>query len=153
MPAGFTKAFAERLDRFYAPHVYEAKNGDLVQNNSIYIAPGGFQTDLVRENNHYKIRVLDAPPVNRHRPSVDVLFDSVAKMNVSNVLAIILTGMGADGAKGMLQIHNKGGQTIAQDAQSCVVFGMPAEAIALGGANSIRPLDKIWEDIRDYCKI
>lgn len=152
MPAGFTKAFADRLDRIYPSHVYEAKDGDFVKDNCIYIAPGGLQTDLVREKNQYKIRVTDAPPVNRHKPSVDVLFDSVAKMGVKNVLAIILTGMGGDGAKGMLEIYKKGGATIAQDAQTSVVFGMPAEAIALGGAKSVRPLDKIWEDIKEYCR-
>lgn len=150
MPAGFTAAFADRLNRLYAPNISEARHGDMVQQNSIYIAPGGFQTRIVQEGQKYRLEVTDEAPVNRHKPSVDVLFDSAARLGGKDTLAVILTGMGADGAQGMLRISKNGGDTVAQDEQTSAVFGMPAEAIALGAARQIRPLDRIWEDIRAF---
>jgi two-component system chemotaxis response regulator CheB len=134
MPEKFTAAFAERLNGLCAIEVREAKNGDRVLQGCALIAPGGYHTQVVRNGAFYCTEVFDAPPVNRHKPSVDVLFRSVAKAVGRNALGMILTGMGDDGARGLLSMRQAGANTIAQDEASSVVFGMPKEAIKLGAA-------------------
>ncbi|WP_308446453.1 chemotaxis protein CheB [Chitinimonas sp. BJYL2] len=143
MPAAFTKTFAARLDTISALHVKEAEDGEPVLPGHAYIAPGHMHLLLSLGAGGYQCELSDAAPVNRHRPSVDVLFRSAANVGRHNVVGVILTGMGRDGAAGMLEMKRAGAYTIAQDEASCVVFGMPKEAIALGGADEILPLDSI----------
>jgi len=143
IPANFSKALAERLNTLCAFEVKEAEDGDLVLAGRAIIAPGGKHIELVRQGSDLKVRVLDTPAVNRHKPSVDVLFDSVAKHVGASAIGVILTGMGNDGAKGLLKMKNLGSETIAQDEESCVVFGMPREAIAIGAAQFVEPLNGI----------
>ncbi|MFC4416373.1 chemotaxis response regulator protein-glutamate methylesterase [Chromohalobacter beijerinckii] len=134
MPGGFTKSFAERLDKLCRISVKEAVDGERVLPGHVYIAPGDWHMKLARSGANYVIRLDAAPPVNRHRPSVDVLFHSAAQSAGRNAIGVILTGMGKDGAAGLLEMHQAGAYTIAQDEASCVVFGMPREAVILGGA-------------------
>lgn len=141
MPEKFTAAFAQRLDSVCALEVREAENGDRVFPGRVLIAPGGRHMQLKRSGAQYRVEVHDGPPVNRHRPSVDVLFRSVAAHAGANAIGIIMTGMGDDGARGLLEMHQAGARTLAQDEASCVVFGMPKEAIARGAADEIVPLD------------
>ena len=143
MPARFTESFAQRLDGLCRIRVHEAKDGDHVLPGHALIAPGDFHMAVQRSGATYSVRVTHGDPVNRHRPSVDVLFDSCAHYLGGNAVAAILTGMGADGARGLLAMRNAGARTVAQDEASCVVFGMPKEAIALGGAECVEPLDRI----------
>ena len=143
MPESFTKAFADRLNQICEIDVAEAVDGDSVIPGRALIAPGNSHMLLNRSGAKYFVRVKHGPLVNRHRPSVNVLFESVAKYAGANAVAIILTGMGNDGAKGILQMKNNGAYTIAQDEASCVVFGMPKEAIKAGGIDIVKPLDKI----------
>ncbi len=143
MPAGFTKAFANRLDGLCAINVKEAEDGDPVSRGTALIAPGSHHMQLVHAAGGYRVRLLDTDPVNRHRPAVDVLFDSVAQLAGKRCIGIQMTGMGADGAHGLLNIYNTGAMTIAQDQDTCVVFGMPREAIKLGAATHILPLSHI----------
>lgn len=143
MPAGFTKAFANRLNGLCQMTVKEAEDGDPVSKGTTLIAPGSHHMEVVRAAGGYRIRLLDSEPVNRHRPSVDVLFNSVAPLLGKRCIGIQMTGMGGDGAHGLLNIFNTGAMTIAQDQDSCVVFGMPKEAIKLGAATHILPLDQI----------
>ena len=143
IPAVFSAAFAKRLNDLCPFEVKEAQDGDAIQCNRVLIAPGGFQMTVAKTPNGPVVRVLEGPPVNRHLPSVDVLFDSVAKTYKSRTIGIILTGMGADGAKGLLELKKMGARTIAEDESSCVVFGMPKAAIQLGAAEKVAPLDKI----------
>lgn len=143
MPPGFTNSFAARLDAHCAIRVKEAEDGDRVLPGQALLAPGGLHMAVKRSGAEARVRVFDAPPVNLHRPSVDVLFDSCADQFGANVTGVILTGMGADGAAGLKRMRDAGGRTFAQDEASCVVFGMPREAIALGAAGSILPLDQI----------
>jgi two-component system, chemotaxis family, protein-glutamate methylesterase/glutaminase len=143
MPEMFTSQFAKRLDGICKITVKEAKNGDKVIRGQALIAPGAKHMILKRSGAQYYVEVLDGPYVNRHRPSVDVLFRSAARYAGKNALGVILTGMGDDGAKGMLEMKETGAYTIAQDEESCVVFGMPKEAIKLGGVEKILPLNKI----------
>jgi two-component system, chemotaxis family, protein-glutamate methylesterase/glutaminase len=143
MPEKFTAAFAERLNGLCDIEVREAKNGDRVLQGCALIAPGGYHTQVVRNGAFYCTEVFDAPPVNRHKPSVDVLFRSVAKAVGSNALGMILTGMGDDGARGLLNMRQAGANTIAQDEASSVVFGMPKEAIKLGAAEQIFSLNQM----------
>lgn len=143
MPAGFTKAFSNRLDSLCNIHVKEAEDGDEIATGTALIAPGSHHMEVVKRAGRLTVRILDTPPVNRHKPSVDVLFFSIANQPTLKNLGIILTGMGADGAKGMRAMHDTGSLTIAQDEQSCVVFGMPKEAIKCGGASHVMPLDEI----------
>ncbi|MDP8246483.1 MAG: chemotaxis response regulator protein-glutamate methylesterase [Candidatus Hinthialibacter antarcticus] len=143
MPAGFTKAFANRLDGLCAMHVKEAEEGDPVSKGTALIAPGSHHMELVRSGSGYRVRLLDTDPVNRHRPAVDVLFNSVARLVGKRCVAIQMTGMGGDGSRGLLNIFETGAMTIAQDQDSCVVFGMPKEAIKLGAATHILPLQQI----------
>ena len=143
MPEKFTAMFAERLNSLCEIEVREARNGDRVIPGRALIAPGGKHMMLKRSGAQYLVEVVDGPLVNRHKPSVDVLFRSVAKFAGANALGIIMTGMGDDGARGMKEMHDAGAKTIAQDERSCVVFGMPKEAIKLGGVDQTMALDQI----------
>jgi two-component system chemotaxis response regulator CheB len=143
MPEGFTRSFAARLDSLCAITVKEAEDNERVQPGHAYIAPGHSHLMLKKSGGSYATLLTQAEPVNRHRPSVDVLFRSAARSGGHNVLAVILTGMGKDGAAGMVELQRAGAYTYAQDEASCVVFGMPKEAIAQGGVNEVLPLDEI----------
>jgi len=145
MPPGFTKNFALRLDSLCKINVKEAEHGERVLPGHAYIAPGGRHLVLARSGANYVIEISDAAPVNRHRPSVDVLFASVAASAGANAIGVMLTGMGKDGAVAMLELKNKGAHTIAQDESSCVVFGMPREAIAIGAVEETVGLSHIAE--------
>jgi len=147
MPPLFTRAFATHLDRDCAIAVKEAEDGDRVTPGCALIAPGNRHLIVDSRGSHYIARLEDGPHVNHHRPSVDVLFASVAEAAGSHALGVLLTGMGKDGATGLLELKRAGSRTIAQDEESCVVFGMPAEAIALGAANEILPLAHIPRSI------
>ena len=149
MPAGFTASFAERLNRISPVTVKEAVNGDKLVRGTVYIAPGDFHTMVKRIGMTYILEVKDGPRVSRHKPSVDVLFRSCSNEGAKACTAFILTGMGDDGAKGMKELHDKGGRTYAQDEKSCIVYGMPKEAVALGGVDkSLTPL-QIIETIKE----
>lgn len=147
MPERFTEAFARRLDRSCAVRVKEAAEGDPVLPGQALIAPGGHHMAVVRSGAHYAVRILDGPPVSRHRPSVDVLFRSAAQQAGGNALGILLTGMGDDGARGLLEMRRAGAATVAQDEESSVVFGMPKEAIARGAAGKVQPLNRMAREI------
>ncbi|MDQ1093736.1 two-component system chemotaxis response regulator CheB [Xanthomonas sacchari] len=147
MPEKFTAAFAARLDALCQIAVKEAANNDRVVPGRALIAPGGKHMLLRRSGAQYFVEVLDGPPVNRHRPSVDVLFRSAARAAGGNALGIIMTGMGDDGAVGLLEMRQAGARTVAQDEQSSVVFGMPKEAIKRGGAERILPLSAMAREI------
>lgn len=147
MPANFTAAFAARLDGLCQIEVREAQNDDRVVQGTALVAPGGKHMLLKRSGAQYHVAVIDGPLVNRHRPSVDVLFRSVAKVAGPNALAVIMTGMGDDGAAGMLEMRKAGAHTIAQDEESCVVFGMPKEAIRRGAVERTVPLSAIGREI------
>ncbi|HBS41907.1 MAG TPA: chemotaxis response regulator protein-glutamate methylesterase [Oceanospirillales bacterium] len=150
MPEKFTASFAARLDGLCEITVREAANNDRVLPGHALIAPGGKHMLLKRNGAQYHVEVIDGPLVNRHRPSVDVLFRSVAKFAGKNAVGFILTGMGDDGAKGLLEMRQAGADTVAQDEKSCVVFGMPKEAIALNAANKIIPLSSVPAEIMRY---
>lgn len=143
MPAGFTTQFAKRLDGICAIQVKEAEDGESVVNGKALIAPGNFHMVLARSGARYHVRLKNGPMVNHQRPAVDVLFESVATYAGANAVGIILTGMGADGARGMLEMKKAGARNIAQDEESSVVFGMPKEAIKLEAVTKVAPLDRI----------
>jgi two-component system chemotaxis response regulator CheB len=143
MPPGFTKSYAARLDSLCRIRVAEARDGERVLPGHAYIAPGGFHLSVERSGANYIARVTDGDPVNRHKPSVEVLFNSAARVVGPNALAVMLTGMGADGAKAMRAMRDAGSFNIAQDEASCVVFGMPKEAIAHGAAHEVLSLNRI----------
>ena len=143
MPPGFTKSYAARLDSLCRIRVKEAVDGDRVLPGHAYIAPGGFHLSVERSGANYLARVRDGAPVNRHKPSVEVLFDSAAKVVGPNALGVMLTGMGADGARAMKTMRDAGSWNVCQDEASCVVFGMPREAIAHGAAHEVLPLQRI----------
>jgi two-component system chemotaxis response regulator CheB len=147
MPEKFTAAFAARLDSVCAVRVKEAENNDRVQQGQVLIAPGGKHMLLRRSGTQYFVEVVDGPLVNRHRPSVDVLFRSAARAAGVNALGVIMTGMGDDGAAGMLEMHKAGARTVAQDEASCVVYGMPKEAVKRGGVEKSVPLNAIYREI------
>ncbi len=147
MPAGFTKAFADRLNEICTVEVREAVDGDEVRRGRVLIAPGGYHMLLKRRGTAYYVAVTEGPLVNRHRPSVDVLFRSVAQEASKNALGILLTGMGDDGAAGMAEMHASGVRCIAQDEKTCVVFGMPREAIRRGAVDRVLPLQQIAAEI------
>jgi two-component system chemotaxis response regulator CheB len=147
MPAGFTRSFAARLDQGCQIRVKEAQDGDRILAGQALLAPGGMHMAITRSGADYKVRVGMGEPVNRHRPSVDVLFRSAARCVGNNAVGVILTGMGNDGAQGLLAMRQAGARTIAEDASTCVVFGMPKEAIALGAAEDVLPLDRIPDRI------
>lgn len=140
MPEAFTRTFAARLNGLSALAVKEAEHGERLLPGHAYLAPGNRHLLLARSGADYTIKLSDGPPVSRHRPSVDVMFRSAANCAGSNSLGIIMTGMGDDGAAGLLEMHQAGAHTLAQDEESCVVFGMPKEAIARGGVDEIVPL-------------
>lgn len=150
MPENFTKSFAERLNSLCKISVKEAEHNERVLPGHAYIAPGHSHLLLKRSGANYMTELNQGPPVNRHRPSVDVLFRSAANVAGANALGIILTGMGKDGAQGLLEMRQAGCHTIAQDEESCVVFGMPKEAIAVGGACEVFPLQGIAKRTLDY---
>lgn len=147
MPENFTRAFAKRLDSLCRISVKEAENGDTMLRGRALIAPGNHHMLLKRSGAKYYVEVKDGPLVSRHRPSVDVLFRSAARYAGKNALGVIMTGMGDDGAKGLLEMKEAGAFTIAQDEKSCVVFGMPHEAIKLGAANKVMPLEHIAAEL------
>ena len=155
IPPRFSAAFAERLDKSSAMHVKEAEDGEIIESGHVYIAPGDLHVAVQMRSDKYVITTNSTDKVNNHRPSVDVLFDSVANKVGKHVLGVLLTGMGQDGAKGLLAIRQAGGQTIAQDEDSSVVWGMPKEAVRLGAAQTVCDLtdvsshiQKWWKDVR-----
>jgi len=143
MPANFTTSFAERLNTLCQMTVKEASDNDSVVPGTVLIAPGNFHMILRRSGARYYVEIKTGPMVHHQRPAVDILFKSTAKYAGSNAIGVILTGMGADGAEGLLEMKKAGAGTIAQDERSCVVFGMPKEAIKLGAADLVLPLDQI----------
>ncbi len=143
MPEHFTAAFAHRLDGICKVNVLEAKDNDTIFKGRVLIAPGNKHTLVKRSGARYYVEIKDGPLVCRHRPSVDVLFRSAARYVGKNAIAIIMTGMGDDGARGIKELHDAGAYTIAQDEQSCIVFGMPNEAIKTGGIDIVVPLQGI----------
>jgi two-component system chemotaxis response regulator CheB len=143
MPEGFTRSFANRLNSLCRVRVKEAEAGERVLPGHAYIAPGHAHLLLARSGANYVLELNQGLPVNRHRPSVDVLFRSVANCAGSNALAALLTGMGKDGAQGLLELRQAGAHTLAQDEDTCVVYGMPREAVALGAAEEVLPLPRI----------
>jgi two-component system chemotaxis response regulator CheB len=143
MPEKFTASFAERLNSLSKVSVSEARDGDRILPGHALLAPGNFHMEVARSGAEYRVRVFSSDPVNRHRPSVDVLFASCARQLGNNAVGVILTGMGADGAREMAAMRRAGAHTIAQDEESCVVFGMPREAIGMGGAAEVLPLERI----------
>jgi two-component system chemotaxis response regulator CheB len=145
MPPGFTKSFAQRLDSLCKITVTEAVDGERVLPGHAYIAPGDRHLKLARSGANYLVAIDDGPPVNRHRPSVEVLFKSAAQLAGPNVLGVMLTGMGKDGATAMLEMKQAGAFNLAQDEASCVVFGMPKEAIAVGAVDEVLPVSKMAE--------
>jgi two-component system chemotaxis response regulator CheB len=147
MPEKFTAAFAARLDSLCQIEVSEAHNDDRVTHGRALIAPGGKHMLLKRSGSQYHVTVVDGPLINRHRPSVDVLFRSVAKFAGANALGIIMTGMGDDGAAGLLEMRKAGAHTLAQDEETCVVYGMPKEAIRRGAVEKTVPLSAIGREI------
>ena len=147
MPAGFTKSFAQRLNGLCRITVKEAEHGERVLPGYAYIAPGDSHLLLARSGANYVAHLSQEAPVNRHRPSVDVLFESAAIHGGKNVTGVILTGMGKDGARGMLRMREAGAYNLAQDEQSCIVFGMPKEAIATGGVHEVVPLHQMSQRV------
>lgn len=145
MPPGFTRSFAERLNRMTRLNVVEAKGGERILPGHAFLAPGDKHLLVERSGANYVTRLSDAEPVRRHKPAVDPMFHSVAQCAGRNVIACLLTGMGKDGAQGMLEIRQAGGYTVAQNEATCVVYGMPREAVAIGGAEDILPLGEIAE--------
>jgi two-component system, chemotaxis family, protein-glutamate methylesterase/glutaminase len=143
MPEKFTAAFAARLDGVCESEVIEASDGDRVLPGRVLIAPGGRHMSVRRDGAQYRVQINDGPPVNRHRPSVDVLFRSVAECAGRNAMGVIMTGMGDDGARGLKLMRDAGAHTVAQDEATCVVYGMPGEAVKLGAAQSEVPLPQI----------
>jgi two-component system chemotaxis response regulator CheB len=152
MPAQFTKSFAERLNSECTVQIQEAQDGDHVIPGRVLIAPGGYHMILQRSGASYYVSIKDGPAVCHQKPSVEVLFNSVAKYAGANAVGAILTGMGNDGAKGMLAMRQAGAHTIAQDEATSIVFGMPKEAIKLEAAEAILPLEKISGALIHYAQ-
>jgi two-component system, chemotaxis family, protein-glutamate methylesterase/glutaminase len=151
MPENFTAAFAKRLDSICRVTVKEAQDNDTVVRGRALIAPGNHHALLKRSGARYYVEIKDGPLVSRHRPSVDVLFRSAARYAGKNAVGVIMTGMGDDGAHGMKEMHDAGAVTIAQDEATCVVYGMPHEAVKLGGVNKIMPLQNIAHEVLRLC--
>lgn len=143
MPEGFTSSFAKSLNAICKLEVKEAVNGDKLYQGRVLIAPGNYHMLLKRSGKEYTVEVREGPLVNRHRPSVDVLFRSAARYAGQNAMGILLTGMGSDGAKGLLEMKEAGAATIAQDEASSIVYGMPREAVRLGAAREVLPVDQM----------
>jgi two-component system chemotaxis response regulator CheB len=152
MPPGFTKSYAARLDSLCRISVAEARDGERVLPGHAYIAPGGHHLWVERSGANYIARVQDGEPVNRHKPSVEVLFNSAARVVGRNALAVMLTGMGGDGAKAMKAMKDAGSWNLVQDEASCVVFGMPREAIAQGAAHEVLPLTQIGPRLMEWLR-
>ncbi|WP_294638028.1 chemotaxis response regulator protein-glutamate methylesterase [uncultured Aquabacterium sp.] len=152
MPPGFTRSYAARLDGLCRIRVKEATDGERVLPGHAYIAPGGFHLSVERSGANYIARVQDGEPVNRHKPSVEVLFKSAARVAGPNAIGVMLTGMGADGAKAMREMRDAGAYCVAQDEASCVVFGMPREAIAAGAVQDVMPLLKIGPHLVEHLR-
>lgn len=153
MPEGFTLSFARRLDKLCAMHVKEAEDGEPLLRGTAYIAPGHSHMRLGKGTQGFVICLDQSPPVNRHRPAVDVLFESVANLAAAQTVAVILTGMGKDGAHGMLLLRQGGAITFAQDEASCVVYGMPREAVAQGGVMHVHPLAQLGDKVLDVLRL
>lgn len=149
MPEGFTKSFADRLNQLCQISVKEAEDGDRILPGHAFVAPGHSHLLVAKSGANYVCKLSSAEPVNRHRPSVDVLFRSAASVVGTNAVGVILTGMGKDGATGMLEMHNAGAYTFAQDEASCVVYGMPREAVAQGGVDQVVSLNSMTKSIID----
>ena len=152
MPPGFTRLFAEKLNSICAMTVKEAENGDTVLPGKILIAPGDKHLEVYRSGGLYKVKLNDSDKVSGHRPSVDVMFSSVAKSVGNNAIGVILTGMGRDGADGMLEMKQTGAKTVAQNENSCVVYGMPKEAVKLGGVDISKDIQLISEAVVGFLK-
>lgn len=152
MPPGFTRNYAARLDGLCKISVKEASDGERILPGHAYIAPGGMHLSIERSGANYIARVQDGDPVNRHKPSVEVLFSSAARVVGPNAIGIMLTGMGADGAKAMREMKDAGAYCVAQDEASCVVFGMPREAINAGAVQEVLPLSKISQHVLDHLR-
>jgi len=152
MPPGFTASFAKRMDGHCAMSVCEATNGQRVLPGHVYIANGGRHLELVRTGAHYSCRLSDGPPVSGHRPSVDVLFSSVAAAAGRNAIGVILTGMGSDGAAGLLEMRRAGARTRGQDEATCLVYGMPMAARQIGAVEAERPLSAMAAEILSLAK-
>ena len=148
IPAMFSRQFAERVNLLAEMVVKEALDGERILAGHVYVSPGDRHLEVVRDGASYRCRLIDTEPVNRHKPSVDVLFDSVAKALGSNATGVILTGMGKDGARGLLSMKNAGAKTIAQDEASSVVWGMPGAAVETGAVDSVLPLELIAPKLR-----
>jgi two-component system chemotaxis response regulator CheB len=143
MPESFTASFAARLDSLCKPRVIEAQGGEVLQSGTVYIAPGHSHLKIRRAPSGYLTELLKTPPVNRHRPSVDVLFDSAAEIVGRNAVGVILTGMGKDGACGLLRMRQAGARTFGQDEASCIVYGMPREAAMIGAVEEVAALGEL----------
>jgi len=143
MPESFTASFAARLDGLCKPRVIEAKGGEPIESGTVYIAPGHSHLTIRRNAAGYATELLNTPPFNRHRPSVDVLFNSAADVIGRNAVGVILTGMGKDGANGLLRMRKAGARTFGQNEASCVVYGMPREAAMIGAVEEVASLEEI----------
>ena len=143
MPESFTGSFAARLDSLCQPHVIEAQGGEAIESGTVYIAPGHSHMQIKRSGAGYVTELLKTPPFNRHRPSVDVLFDSAAEVVGRNAIGVILTGMGKDGAYGLLHMRKAGARTFGQNEASCVVYGMPREAAEIGAVEEVASLNEL----------
>lgn len=150
MPPGFTTSYAKRLDSLCKLNVIEAQGGERILPGNAYLAPGNFHLLIERSGADYRLKLSDSALVSGHKPSVDVMFNSLSKCAGQNTVAVILTGMGKDGAAGMLTLHQQGAYTLAQDEASCVVFGMPKEAINLGGVDKVLPLNVMARAVVKY---
>ncbi len=147
LPPGFTHSFANRLDRLTQLNVFEAKGGEIISPGMAFLAPGGKHLTVIKVGGSYVTQLNDSEKVCGHKPSVDLMFNSLAEFGMDNIIAILLTGMGKDGAQGMKKIHKNGGYTIAQNEETCVVFGMPREAIKLQAVNQILALEEISQAV------
>jgi len=147
MPESFTAAFAARLDSLCRTRVIEAKGGEVLESGTVYVAPGHSHLKIVRHATGYVTELMKTPPVNRHRPSVDVLFDSAAELVGHKAIGVILTGMGKDGACGLLRMRKAGARTFGQDEASCVVYGMPREAALIGAIEQVGSLPELSQRV------
>lgn len=152
IPPVFSTSFAKRLDKILPLTVHEAEQGDKIMAGHVYIAPGDRHMEIVQKGGHFYCRVYDGPRVNLHKPSVEVLFDSVVQTCAKHTIGIMLTGMGADGANAMLRMHQAGAHNVVQDRDSSVVWGMPGAAVEVGAADKVLPLGKIADYIVHYVK-
>jgi len=143
MPASFTGSFSARLNSLCQPRVIESQGGEIVESGTVYVAPGHSHLKIKRSPSGYVTELFSTPPVNRHRPSVDVLFDSAAEVVGRNAIGVILTGMGKDGACGLLNMRKAGARTFGQDEASCVVYGMPREAAIIGAVEEVATLEEL----------